>query len=87
MKKTRGYVTPGAAGLIVFLGAMAAFTIALLLDAGKKADAHRDGEIKAETCPVQVTTACGDGICQYTAHVPCAELEELIKRNSRHDTE
>ena len=44
-------------------------------------------EIKAGTCPVRVTTACGGDICQYTAHVPCAELEELIKRNSRHDTE
>ena len=53
---------------------------------------HKDAEtaareIKAGTCPVQVTTACGGDICQYTARVPCAELEELIKRNPRHDTE
>lgn len=44
-------------------------------------------EIKAGTCPVQVTTACGEDICKYTARVPCAELEELIKRNPRNDSE
>lgn len=62
--------------------------LALLLAAARDNETLKSGHnIKAETCPVQVTTACGDGICQYTAHVPCAELEELIKRNPRHDTE
>lgn len=51
-------------------------------------ETHKSGrEIRTGTCPVQVTTSCGGDICQYTAHVPCAELEELIKRNPRHDTE
>lgn len=57
--------------------------LALLLAA-----AHKSGrEIKAETCPVQVTTSCGDSICQYTAHVPCAELEDLIRKERKYDTE
>lgn len=44
-------------------------------------------DIRAGTCPVRVATVCGDEVCKYTARVPCAELEELIKRNPRHDTE
>lgn len=53
---------------------------------------HKDAEaaaqeIKAGTCPVQVTTSCGDSICQYTAHVPCAELEDLIRKERKYDTE
>lgn len=39
-------------------------------------------EIKAGTCPVQVTTACGDEVCKYTARVPCAELEDLIRKEN-----
>lgn len=39
-------------------------------------------EIKAGTCPVQVTTACGDEVCRYTARVPCAELEDLIRKEN-----
>lgn len=57
--------------------------LALLLAA-----AHKSGrETKAGTCPVQVTTACGDGICEYTARVPCAELEDLIRKERKYDTE
>lgn len=49
---------------------------------------HKDAEataqeIKAGNCPVRVATACGDEVCKYTARVPCAELEALIKRGSR----
>lgn len=40
-------------------------------------------EIKAGNCPVMVATACGDEVCKYTARVPCAELEALIKRGAR----
>ena len=49
---------------------------------------HKDAEataqeIKAGNCPVKVATACGDDICNYTARVPCAELEALVKEASR----
>lgn len=49
---------------------------------------HKDAEataqeIKAGNCPVRVATACGDEVCKYTARVPCAELEALIKRGAR----
>ena len=40
-------------------------------------------EIKAGNCPVKIATACGDEVCKYTARVPCAELEALIKRGAR----
>lgn len=62
--------------------------LALLLAAAQDNETHKSGrEIKAETCPVQVTTSCGDSICQYTAHVPCAELEDLIRKERKYDTE
>lgn len=49
---------------------------------------HKDAEataqeIKAGNCPVRVATACGDEVCKYTARVPCAELEALVKRGAR----
>ena len=49
---------------------------------------HKDAEtvvqeIKAGTCPVRVAIACGDEVCKYTARVPCAELEALVKEASR----
>ncbi len=49
---------------------------------------HKDAEataqeIKSGTCPVLVATACGDDICKYTARVPCAELEALVKGGAR----
>lgn len=49
---------------------------------------HKDAEataqeIKAGNCPVRVATACGDEVCKYTARVPCAELEALVKGGAR----
>lgn len=78
---TRGYVTPGEAGLIVFLVLTAVFIIALLIGAGKNAD---DQLIDRESnmCVVRVTAPCGDdGICRYMKRVPCAELDALIKKS------
>lgn len=73
----RGYVTPGEAGLIVFLGLMALFVIALLISAGKKADdQHIDRE--HNMCVIRVTVSCGDNdICRYRTSVPCADLDTL----------
>ena len=76
---TRGYVTPGEAGLIVFLVLMAAFIIALVIGAGKNADdQYIDRE--SDMCVIRVTAPCGDDdICRYKTSVPCAELEALVK--------
>lgn len=80
MMMTRGYVTPGEAGLIVFLSLVALFVIALLIDAGKNADAqHIDRE--HNMCEIRVTAPCGDDICRYKASVPCADLDTLIKKS------
>lgn len=75
----RGYVTPGEAGLIVFLSLIMAFIIALLIGADKNADAqHIDRE--HNMCVIRVTAPCGDSdICRYSTSVPCAEIESLIK--------
>lgn len=84
----RGYVTPGEAGLIVFLVGMAVFVIALLLSAGKNADDHGGGNYadeqhidrESDMCAIRVTAPCGDDdICRYTASVPCSELDALVK--------
>lgn len=46
---------------------------------------HRDREDvkqdikKAGNCPIRATTPCGEDVCEYTARVPCDELEKLIK--------
>lgn len=57
--------------------------LALLL-AAHDDETHKSGrEIKAGNCPVQVTAACGEDICNYTVRVPCAELEALVKRGAR----
>lgn len=56
--------------------------IAALYIEHKEAEATAQ-EIKAGNCPVRVATACGDEVCKYTARVPCAELEALIKRGAR----
>lgn len=76
---TRGYVTPGEAGLIVFLCLTALFVIALLIGADRNVDAqHIDRE--HDMCVISVTAPCGDrDICRYKASVPCAEIESLIK--------
>lgn len=72
-------ITMAAAAAIGILGALA-----LLHGASQDSEAHKIGrEIKAGICPVLVTTVCGDSICEYTARVPCAELEALVKRGAR----
>lgn len=83
----RGYVTPGEAGLIVFLSLVALFVIALLIDAGKNADdQYIDRE--SDMCVIRVTAPCGDDdICRYKTSVPCDELEALIRKERKHDTE
>lgn len=81
----RGYVTPGAAGLIVFIVGMAVFIIAALVDYSKRADAQyidRESDIidmESDMCVIRVTAPCGDDICRYTASVPCSELDALVK--------
>lgn len=61
--------------------------LALLL-AAHDDETHKSGRnIKTETCPVQVITFCGGYICQYTARVPCAELEDLSRKERKNDTE
>ena len=82
----RGYITAGEAGLIVFLVGMAVFSIAVWADYGKRADAQyidRDSDM----CVIRVTAPCGDDICRYKASVPCDELEALIRKERKHDTE
>ena len=45
--------------------------LALLYDADQDDEARKIGrEIKAGNCPIKVTAACGDEICNYTARVP-----------------
>lgn len=75
----RGYVTSGAAGLIVFLSLTALFVIFLLICADKNADArHIDREY--DMCVISVTAPCGDNdTCRYSTSVPCAEIKSLIK--------
>lgn len=59
-----------------------------LLLAAHDDETHKSGRnIKTETCPVQVITFCGGYICQYTARVPCAELEDLSRKERKNDTE
>lgn len=82
----RGYVTPGEAGLIVFLSLVALFVIALLIDAGKNADAQHIYR-EPNMCVIRVEAPCGDDICRYKASVPCDELEALIRKERKHDTE
>lgn len=65
-------------GLLIII----ALPIAALYLEHKDAEATAQ-EIKAGNCPVRVATACGDEVCKYTARVPCAELEALIKRGAR----
>lgn len=80
-RMTRGYVTPGEAGLMVFLVLMAAFIIALLIGAGKNADdQYIDNMVReSDMCVIRVTAPCGDDICRYKASVPCAEVDALVK--------
>ena len=82
MMMSRGYVTPGEAGLIVFLvGSVigtALITSVFLADyyCSKKADAqHIDRE--HNMCEIRVTAPCGDDICRYRINVSCAEVDAL----------
>lgn len=76
---TKGYVTSGEAGLIVFISLTALFVIALLICAGKNADA-RYIDREYDMCVISVTAPCGnDDICRYKASVPCSELDALVK--------
>ena len=86
MMISRGYITAGEAGLIVFLVGMAVFSIAVWADYGKRADAQyidRDSDM----CVIRVEAPCGDDICRYKASVLCDELEALIRKERKHDTE
>lgn len=81
---TRGYVTPGEAGLIVFIAGSvigtALITSVFLADyyCSKKADVqHIDGE--HNMCEIRMTAPCGDDICRYRINVSCADLDALIK--------
>lgn len=76
---TRGYVTPGEAGLIVYLSGMTVLVIVLLIGAGKQAD-DQGIDRESDLCVIRVTAPCGDDdICRYTTRVPCAELDALVK--------
>lgn len=82
---TRGYVTPGEAGLIVFIAGSVIGT-ALIITAFfanyyiQKADVqHIDRE--HNMCEIRVTAPCGDDICRYKASVPCAEVDALVKKS------
>lgn len=86
MMMTRGYVTPGEAGLIVFIAGSvigtALITAAFFAEYyySQKADAqHIDRE--PNMCEIRVTAPCGDDICRYKASVPCAEVDALVKKS------
>ena len=86
MMMTKGCVTPGEAGLIVFIVGsvigIALITSVFLADyyCSKKADAqHIDRE--HNMCEIRVTAPCGDNICRYKASVPCAEVDALVKKS------
>lgn len=87
MKKTRGYVTPGAAGLIVFIAGSVVGTV--LITAAffaeyyrQKADVQHIGR-ESEMCVIRVEASCGDDICSYKTSVPCDELEALTRSSKR----
>lgn len=87
----RGYITAGEAGLIVFIAGSVIGT-ALITTAffanyyTQKADAphiYREPNM----CVIRVEAPCGDDICRYKTSVPCDELEALIRKERKHDTE
>ena len=89
MMISRGYITAGEAGLIVFIAGSvigtALFTTAFFTNYyTQKADAqYIDRE--SNMCVIRVTAPCGDDICRYKASVPCAELEALIRKEQKND--
>ena len=69
----------------VTIGILAIFS--LLLASGQDSEKRKDHaqieqEIHAGKCPIRVATPCGEDVCRYTAVVPCAELEALVKRGA-----
>lgn len=77
----RGYVTPGEAGLIVFIVGIVLGT-ALITTADYYTKDADDQYIdrKSDMCVIRVTAPCGnDDICRYKTSVPCAELDVLVK--------
>lgn len=87
----RGYITAGEAGLIVFIAGSVIAT-ALVVTAffatyySQKADSRHIGR-EPNMCVIRVEAPCGDDICRYKTGVPCDELEALIKKERKHDTE
>ena len=84
---TRGYVTAGEAGLIVFIIGTVLITALFFAEYyySQKADAqyiYREPNM----CVIRVEAPCGDDICRYKASVPCDELEALLKKERKHDT-
>ena len=84
---TRGYVTAGEAGLIVFIIGTVLITALFFAEYyySQKADAqyiYRESNM----CVIRVEAPCGDDICRYKASVPCDELEALLKKERKHDT-
>lgn len=83
----RGYVTPGAAGLIVFIVGTVIGTVLLtaLFFAeyySQKAD-RRHIDREPDTCIIRVEASCGDDICRYKTSVPCDELEAMTRSSKR----
>ena len=84
---TRGYVTAGEAGLIVFIMGTVLITALFFAEYyySQKADVqHIDRE--SDLCVIRVEASCGDNICRYKTSVPCDELETLIRKERKHDT-
>lgn len=67
-------------GILVILVALP--MTAVYLEHRDREDVKQDIK-KAGTCPIQVTTPCGEDVCEYTAKVPCDALEKLIKEANR----
>ena len=87
MMISRGYITAGEAGLIVFIMGTVLITALFFTEYyySQKADVqHIDRE--SDLCVIRVEAPCGDDICRYKASVPCDELEALIRKERKHDT-
>lgn len=84
----RGYVTPGAAGLIVFIVGTVIGTV-LIAMAGYAEHSYRQNadrrhiDRESDLCVIRVEASCGDDICRYKTSVPCDELEALTRSSKR----
>lgn len=92
----RGYVTPGAAGLIVFvvgtiIGTVLITTACFAEHYYRQNADRRHIDRESDMCVIRVEASCGDDICSYKTSVPCDELEALTRSSKRkgrkHDTE